>query len=50
MIWLNRRGRLIVQLKQSAEEQKNAELQALEAQIDPHFLLQYAGYHQLESH
>lgn len=31
-------GRLIVQLKQSAEEQKNAELQALEAQIDPHFL------------
>ena len=30
--------RLIRQLKQTAEEQKNAELQALEAQIDPHFL------------
>lgn len=29
---------LIRKLRQTAEEQKNAELQALEAQIDPHFL------------
>lgn len=30
--------RLIQQVREAAEEQKNAELQALEAQIDPHFL------------
>lgn len=29
---------LIIQVKEAAVEQKNAELQALEAQIDPHFL------------
>lgn len=31
-------NQLLVQVKKSAEEQKNAELSAMEAQIDPHFL------------
>lgn len=35
---VNRIGALIDRVKRSAEEQKNAELSAMEAQIDPHFL------------
>lgn len=35
---VKRTGELIVQVKKSAEARKNAELSAMEAQIDPHFL------------
>lgn len=37
-VMVKRTGELIVQVKQSAEARKNAELSAMEAQIDPHFL------------
>lgn len=35
---VKRTGELILQVKKSAEARKNAELSAMEAQIDPHFL------------
>lgn len=39
---------LVETVKQSTVDQKNAELQAMEAQIDPHFLYNITGHDQLE--